>query len=143
MQLVEDARVLPALQAAPAGLSGAEAQLQRQLLPGDAGVEHEQHALQAKPVRHWPRTGRALGPGRQHRPDQCPQLVVHDPRLDVHTITNGSIVAPVTAGQRRTSRSCYELIAELVIRPALPGTTSTLPSRYRSRQAGSRRRRPT
>ena len=109
MQLVEDARLLPALQASPAGLPGAEAQLQGQLLPRDPGVEHEQHPLQTQPVRHRPRARRPLRPRRQHRLDHCPQLIVHNPRLDAHTITNGSIVVPVTAYQYLFARSCYEL----------------------------------
>ena len=52
MQLLEDTRLLPAFKSAPAGLPGAETQLQRQLLPQDPGVENEQHSLQTQPVRH-------------------------------------------------------------------------------------------
>lgn len=46
--------------------------------------------------RHRPRAGRPLEPGRQQRLDQCPQVVVHDPRPSTHTTTNGRIVQPVT-----------------------------------------------
>lgn len=89
MQLLEHTRVLPTLQVSPAILVRVDAQLQRQLLPRDPGVEHDQHSLRAQTVRHRPRTGRLLRPRRQHRLDHRPQLVVHDPRLHAHTHVNG------------------------------------------------------
>ena len=51
VQLVEDPGLLPALQAPPAGLPGAEPQLQRQELSGYVVVEDVQDALQAESVR--------------------------------------------------------------------------------------------
>ncbi|MDI5904330.1 MULTISPECIES: hypothetical protein [Streptomyces] len=51
VQLVEDPCLLPALQASPAGLPGAEPQLQRQELSGYVVVEDVQDALQAESVR--------------------------------------------------------------------------------------------
>jgi len=57
VQLVEDSGLLPALKAPPAGLSRTESQLKGQQLPTDTGVEHEQDALQAQPVRYRPRAG--------------------------------------------------------------------------------------
>lgn len=55
MQLVEDASLLPPLEAAPASLPRAEPQLQRQELPGYVAVENAEKALQAKAVRRRPR----------------------------------------------------------------------------------------
>ncbi len=43
--------------------------------------------------------GRAGPAKRQQRFDQCPQVVVHDPRPGTHSITNGRIVRSVTAYQ--------------------------------------------
>lgn len=110
VQLVEDPSLLPPLQPAPAGLPGAEPQLQRQELPGHVVIEDVQDALQTQPVRHRPRPRRPRRPGRQQRFDQCPQRIVHDPRPSAHAITNGRIVTPVTADQRTSTRSCYELL---------------------------------
>lgn len=110
MQLVEDSRLLPPVQATPAGLPGAEPQLQGQELPGYVVVEDEQDALETEPVRHRPRPRRALRPRRQQRLDQRPQVVVHDPRPSSHTITNSRIITPVTANQDDSARSCYELL---------------------------------
>lgn len=90
--MVEDAGLLPAVQASPAGLTGAEPQLQGQELPGYVVVEHVQDALQTQSVRYWPRPWRLLGPARQQRLDQRPQGIVHDPRPSTHAITNGRIV---------------------------------------------------
>ena len=110
MQLVEDPRLLPPVQAAPARLTRAEPQLQRQQLPGYVVVEDEQNALETAPVRHRPRPRRPIRPRRQQRLDQRPQLIVHDPRSSTHTLTNGRIVTPVTANQHTSTRSCYELV---------------------------------
>lgn len=52
MQPVEDSCFLLPVQAAPAGLSRAEPQLQRQELPGYVVVEDVQDSLEAEPVRH-------------------------------------------------------------------------------------------
>lgn len=52
VQLLEDSSLLPAVQAPPAGLSGAETQFQRQELPGDVLVQDVENALQTQPVRH-------------------------------------------------------------------------------------------
>ncbi len=73
-------------------------------------VEDVEDALQTQPVPHrlWPR--RPLGPGRQQRLDQRPQVVVHDPRPSTHTTTNGRIVSSVTPDQATSTRSRYELI---------------------------------
>jgi hypothetical protein len=89
VELVEGTGLLPPFQAAPAGLSGAEAQLQRQQLPGYVVVEDVQDALQAQPVVHRPGPRRPLGSRRQQRLDQRPQVVVHDPRPNTHILTNG------------------------------------------------------
>ena len=115
VQLVEDPGLLPPLQTSPAGLPGAEPQLQRQELPGYVVVEDVQDALQTQPVRHRPRPRRLLRPGRQQRLDQRPQVVVHDPRPSTHTITNGRIVTPVTPDQDISTRSCYELLGHLFV----------------------------
>lgn len=98
----------PPVQAAPAGLSRAEPQLQRQELPGYVVVEDVQDSLEAEPVRHrsWPR--RLLRPRRQQRFYQRPQIIVHDPRPGSHTLTNGRILTPVTVNQDVSARSCYE-----------------------------------
>lgn len=109
VQPVEDTGLLPPLQTPPAGLPGAEPEFQGQQLPGDVVAEHVQDALQALPVRHRSRAGSLLGPGRQQRLDQRPQVIVHDPRPGTHTISNGRIVTPVTANQGRSARSCHEL----------------------------------
>ncbi|SDC24281.1 hypothetical protein F610DRAFT_01372 [Streptomyces sp. LaPpAH-199] len=108
--MVEDSRLLPPVQATPAGLPGAEPQLQGQELPGYVVVEDEQDALETEPVRDRPRPRRPFRPRRQQRLDQRPQVVVHDPRPSSHTITNSRIVTPVTANQDDSARSCYELI---------------------------------
>src|SRR5690606_18557522 len=79
-------------------------------------------ALQAQPVRHGPRTGSLLETRRQERLDQRPQVIVHNPRPGSHTISNGRIVTPVTACQDRSTRSCYELVRDLVL-----GLLSDLP----------------
>jgi hypothetical protein len=50
VQPVEDSGLLPSLQAAPAGLTGAEPQLRRQQLPGDVVDEIVFHAL--RPTMH-------------------------------------------------------------------------------------------
>lgn len=109
VQLVEHPCLLPALQTPPARLSGSEAELQGQQLPGDVLVQDVQDGLQAPPVGHrsWPRC--PLGPGRQQRFDQRPQAVIHDPRPSRHTHPNGQIVTTVTPGQSTSTRSCYEL----------------------------------
>ncbi len=116
MQLVEDAGLLPPLQATPARLPGTEPQLQRQQLPGNVVVEGIQDALQTEPVRHRPWPWRPLGPGRQQRLDQRPQVIVHDPRPSIHTITNGRTVTPVTPDQGISTRSCYELCGAITSR---------------------------
>lgn len=77
----------------PAGLPGAT-ELQGQQLPADVVVEHVQDALQAQPVIHGLRIWWLLGPGRQQRLDQRPQVVVHDPRSVPHT----------------SRTACYELL---------------------------------
>ena len=99
MRGLEDTGPLPAIQASPARLSGAEPQLRGQELPGYVVVEHTQDSLQAQPVRYRLRARRLLRPGRQQRPDQHPQLVVHDPRPSTHTLPNGRIVTSVTPDQ--------------------------------------------
>lgn len=109
MQLVEDIGLLPSLQPAPAGLPGAEPQLQGQELPAYVVVEDVQDALQAEPVRHRPRPRRPLRPERQQGFDQCPQVVIDGPRPSTHTIPNGRIVTSVTPDQDTSTRSCYEL----------------------------------
>ena len=112
VQLVEDTGLLPPFQAPPAGLPGAEPQLQRQQLPGYDVAEDVQDALQTQPVRHRPRPRRPLRPGqRQQWLDQLPQVVIHDPRSSTHTLPNGRIVS-VTPDQSTSTRSCYELIGE-------------------------------
>jgi hypothetical protein len=116
VQLVEDAGLLPPVQAPPARLSGPESELRRQELPGDVVVEDVEDALQAQPVRHRPRPRRPLGPGRQERFDQRPQVIVHDPRPSAHSITNGRIIRPVTAHQTTSTRSCYELYVLPLVR---------------------------
>ncbi|MDQ0717995.1 hypothetical protein QFZ55_007447 [Streptomyces luteogriseus] len=109
MQPFEDPRLLPAIQTPPAGLPGAEPQLQGQELPGDVLVQDVQDALQAQPVRHRSRPRRPLGPGWQQRFDQRPQVVVHDPRPIRHTHPNAQIITTVTPDQGTSTRSCYEL----------------------------------
>ncbi len=103
----------------PAGLPGAESQLRRQELPGDVVVEDVQDALQTQPVRQRPRPRRLLRPSRQQRLDQCPQVIIHDPRPSTHTLPNGRIVTPVTAYQDISPRSCYELYGYRPRRSAL------------------------
>lgn len=110
VQLLENSGLLPAVQAPPASLSGAEPQLQGQELPGDVLVQDVQDALQAQPVRYRFRPRRPLGPGRQQRFDHCPQVVFHDPRPSRHTHPNGQIVTTVTPDQGTSTRSCYELV---------------------------------
>jgi len=62
MQLLEDARSLPLVEAAPAGDAASEAELPRQVLPGDPRVEHEQDPLQRLPI------GQALAAGIAEAP---------------------------------------------------------------------------
>ena len=64
VQPVEEACLLPAVQALPAGLSRAEPQLQGQELPSDILVQAIRNALQTQPVRHRLRPRRPLGPRR-------------------------------------------------------------------------------
>jgi len=73
-QLLEDSGLLPAVWAPPAGLPGAEPQLQGQELPGDALVQSVQDALRAQPVVHRLRPRRPLRPRRQQRLDHRPQV---------------------------------------------------------------------
>ena len=87
----------------------AEPQLQGQELPSDVLVQDIQNALQTQPVRHRLRPRRPLGPRRQQRLDQCPQVVVHDPRPSRHTHPDDQTVTTVTPDQDRSTRSCYEL----------------------------------
>ena len=65
-------------QPAPAGHAAAAAHLARQVLPGDAGLQHEQDAGQAGAVRD-PRAP-ALGLGRLRREprlNDAPELIRH------------------------------------------------------------------
>jgi hypothetical protein len=110
VQLVEDPGLLPPVQAPPARLPRAEPQLQRQKLPGNVVVEDVENALQTEPVSYRPRPRRPLGPRRQERFDQRPQVIVHDPRPSTHSITNGRITRTVTAHRATTTRSRYELL---------------------------------
>ncbi|WP_367437348.1 serine hydrolase domain-containing protein [Streptomyces celluloflavus] len=89
-------------------------------MPGYVVVEDEQDALQTKSVPHRLRPRRPLRPRRQHRLDQRPQLIVHDPRSSTHTLTNGRIITPVTANQDVSARSCYDLIGRY-LPDLLPG----------------------
>ena len=50
VQPLPDTRLLPGAQPAPRGHPAAIAELLRQMLPADPGVEHEQDPLQHKPV---------------------------------------------------------------------------------------------
>lgn len=65
--------------------------------------------LQAQAAGHRLRPRRPLGPGRQQRLDQLPQVVIHDPRPSRHTHPNGQIVTTVTPNQGHSARSCYEI----------------------------------
>ena len=75
MQPLPDAGLLPVAQPPPAGHARAAAQLPRQLLPGDAGLEHEHDALERPPIRDARTAGPActagLG-GRDQRLDEGP-----------------------------------------------------------------------
>ena len=51
MQPLPNARLLPLVEAPVAGRARAEAELERQMPPGDPGVQHEQDPLQRLPVR--------------------------------------------------------------------------------------------
>lgn len=76
MEAVPDAGRRPIAQAAPAGDPGATAQFLGQVLPGDAGCQHEDDPGQAGPIRNTGAATRGLGRfGRQERFDDRPQLV--------------------------------------------------------------------
>ncbi len=85
-----DRRLLPPVQATPAGLPRAEGQLRGQELPGYVVVEDEQDTLEAEPVRHrsWP--WGPLRPRKQQRLDQRPQLTVHDPRSSMGSVDDSN-----------------------------------------------------
>lgn len=106
VQLLKDAGLLPPLQTAPAGLSRAEPQLQRQELPGHVGAEHVQDALQTQSAGPPAVAPARLGPGRQQRFDQHPQVIVHEPGS--RTLPNGRILTSVTVGQATSTRSSHE-----------------------------------
>ena len=81
MQALPHAKGVPVAQASPAGHPAATVHLLRQVFPGDAGLEHEEDAAQARPILHWRAT--ALGMRfcrRQYGLDLCPQFI-RDERL--------------------------------------------------------------
>src|SRR5437867_8244959 len=86
MQALPHARLLPLVEAAVAGRAGTEAELERQMPPGDPGVQHEQDPLQRLPVRQSLATREAEASLhlRQQRLQQLPQRVRDDPRRDGH-----------------------------------------------------------
>jgi hypothetical protein len=75
------------------------------LLPGDAGVRHEQDALETAPVVHRTRPRRAPRLLRQQRLDCRPQRIVRDPRPVAHTLTNGRIVTTSHESKDRVTSS--------------------------------------
>ena len=83
MQLFPDPGPVPLFEASPAGHPGPEAQLLRQELPLDAGVQDEQDPGQHLPVRDPFASGTSWIAGYgfgQQRFDALPQPVRHDPR---------------------------------------------------------------
>ena len=86
MKSLPHARPLPLVQAPPAGDTGAETKLGRQVLPGDAGVQDEQDPLQRLPIGQAlaARVAKAALLLRHKRLDQFPELVRDDPRRGGH-----------------------------------------------------------
>src|SRR6266540_1622549 len=86
VQPLPDARPLPLIQTAVAGRASAEAELERQMSPGDPRVQHEQDPLQRLPIRQPlpARIAEAALHLRQQRLDPLPQPVRHDPRRNSH-----------------------------------------------------------
>src|SRR5690606_19222325 len=76
VELLPHARALPVAQATPARHAGPTPHLLRQVLPGDAGPEHEQNPSKDLSVRNSRPPALGLrGLGRQERLNRRPQLV--------------------------------------------------------------------
>jgi hypothetical protein len=86
VQPLPHARLLPLVQATPAGDPGAEPELLGQVRPGDPRVQDEQDPLQRLSVGQplSARIAKASLPPRKQRLDELPQLLGHDPRRDGH-----------------------------------------------------------
>jgi hypothetical protein len=74
VQALPHARALPLVQAPPAGDTASEAELAREVRPGDAGVQDEEDPLQRLAVGQAFATGVAKAPllPRQERLDELP-----------------------------------------------------------------------
>ncbi len=108
VELVEACGLGPAAQPPPAGHLRAEPQLLGEVLPADAGVQHDQDRLQAPPAIDRPRPWRSDRPGRQQRRDQLPQPTVDDPRrchAGPNPLTRQLVTAASTASQDRVRSS--------------------------------------
>jgi hypothetical protein len=82
VQPLRDPGLLPLDHPPVAGRAATETELERQVPPGDPGVQHKQDPLQRQPVRQALPTWVAEAPlhPRQQRLDPLPQPVRHDPR---------------------------------------------------------------
>jgi hypothetical protein len=74
MKLVPDPGPLPLVQTPPTGHSRTEAELDRQVLPRDPGMQNEQDPLQRRPIGQplATRIAKTTLLGRQQRLDQRP-----------------------------------------------------------------------
>ena len=82
MQALEHSLLLPGVQATPTGHATAEAELLRQMLPADAGVEDEEDSLQDASVveRLSARVAKPAIPLGQQGLDPRPELIRGFPR---------------------------------------------------------------
>jgi len=62
VQALPDTSALPLIEAAVTGRAAAETELERQMPPGDPGVQHKQDPLQRLPIRQTLTTGVAKPP---------------------------------------------------------------------------------
>ena len=116
MQPLPEVRPLPLVQAAVAGRPRAEAELERQVPPGDPRVQDKQDPLQGGSIIQPLATGiaKASLPHRQQRLNQLPQLIRDDPRRSSHP--HPSQLDDDTDGLRRREARPFILIRVLSAR---------------------------
>lgn len=98
MKSIPDSGLAPAAKPPPAGDAGSETKLGWQVLPADAGVQHEEDALQAFPIvqRDWAMPCWPVS--RKELFDPSPQLVLDFPWSQHDQPTSGRQVTGRTPG---------------------------------------------
>jgi len=111
MEPVPDSGLTPAAEPPPAGDARAKPQLGWKVIPVDAGIEHEQNALQTSSVIERHRPARSWPVDRQQRLDSDPELLVDLPRLR-HTGST-SRPRPQAAPPVRSARNLKSVLIPL------------------------------